>query len=162
MPDANAAPDNLKFTDLEPATGNAQAEAVDGLLANRKKVNPKWFYDERGSELFDAITQLPEYYPTRTETALLQRHARVHGSHIASVEYASRSRLHVSTLRYYHPIGVFPPAEVDAATGYRRYSPQQLPITGVVDQLRRAGVSPDVIAELTGTPAAAQELLRRE
>ena len=75
MPDANTAPDNLKFTDLEPATANAQAEAIDGLLANRKKVNPKWFYDERGSELFDTITQLPEYYPTRTETALLQRHA---------------------------------------------------------------------------------------
>lgn len=77
-------------------------------------------------------------------------------------EFARRSRLPVSTLRYYHQIGVFPPAEVDAATGYRRYSPQQLPIAGVVDQLRRAGVSPDVIAELTGTPAAAQELLRRE
>ena len=34
-----------------------------------------WFYDERGSRLFEEITQLPEYYPTRAERALLERHA---------------------------------------------------------------------------------------
>lgn len=84
MPDATIAPDNLTFTDLEPATGNAQAEAIDGLLANRKKVNPKWFYDERGSELFDAITQQPEYYQTRTETGLLRQHATEIASHCPS------------------------------------------------------------------------------
>ena len=38
-----------------------------GLAATPKTLPPKWFYDDRGSELFDEITRLPEYYPTRTE-----------------------------------------------------------------------------------------------
>src|SRR4051812_21590685 len=45
-------------------------------FAQRQKTTPaRWFYDHRGSELFEAITDLPEYYPTRTETALLARHS---------------------------------------------------------------------------------------
>ncbi|MGH3971814.1 MAG: L-histidine N(alpha)-methyltransferase [Pseudonocardiaceae bacterium] len=44
-----------------------------GLSANPKWLPPKWFYDARGSELFEQITMLPEYYPTRTERELLQR-----------------------------------------------------------------------------------------
>jgi L-histidine N-alpha-methyltransferase len=36
---------------------------------------PKWFYDEKGSLLFEQITELPEYYPSRTEEALLAAHA---------------------------------------------------------------------------------------
>jgi L-histidine Nalpha-methyltransferase len=40
-----------------------------------KEIPPKWFYDARGSELFDRITTLPEYYPTRSERAILNRHA---------------------------------------------------------------------------------------
>jgi L-histidine N-alpha-methyltransferase len=46
-----------------------------GLTAMPKELPPKWFYDERGSQLFDEITRLPEYYPTRRERAILQRHA---------------------------------------------------------------------------------------
>lgn len=46
-----------------------------GLTATPKHLPPKWFYDERGSELFDAITRLPEYYPTRRETEILEREA---------------------------------------------------------------------------------------
>jgi L-histidine Nalpha-methyltransferase len=46
-----------------------------GLSAERKWLPPKWFYDARGSELFERITTLPEYYPTRTERELLRRHA---------------------------------------------------------------------------------------
>jgi L-histidine N-alpha-methyltransferase len=42
-----------------------------GLAADPKSLPPRWFYDERGSELFEAITRLPEYYQTRTETAIL-------------------------------------------------------------------------------------------
>ncbi|RLP30189.1 L-histidine N(alpha)-methyltransferase [Nocardia seriolae] len=44
-----------------------------GLTAEPKWLPPKWFYDARGSELFEKITELPEYYPTRTERALLER-----------------------------------------------------------------------------------------
>lgn len=47
----------------------------DGLTADRKHLPPKWFYDERGSQLFDDITRLPEYYPTRRETEILVREA---------------------------------------------------------------------------------------
>jgi L-histidine N-alpha-methyltransferase len=46
-----------------------------GLSADPKWLPPKWFYDARGSELFEQITMLPEYYPTRTERELLRRNA---------------------------------------------------------------------------------------
>lgn len=46
-----------------------------GLTASPKALPPKYFYDGRGSELFDEITRLPEYYPTRAETAILQEHS---------------------------------------------------------------------------------------
>jgi L-histidine N-alpha-methyltransferase len=46
-----------------------------GLTAEAKWLPPKWFYDSRGSELFEEITRLPEYYPTRAERAVLAAHA---------------------------------------------------------------------------------------
>jgi len=49
------------------------AELRDGLSRPQKELPPKYFYDERGSELFEEITRLPEYYLTRTERALLER-----------------------------------------------------------------------------------------
>jgi L-histidine Nalpha-methyltransferase len=51
------------------------ADVRDGLSAEPKELPPKYFYDARGSELFDQITALPEYYPTRCERAILNRHA---------------------------------------------------------------------------------------
>jgi L-histidine N-alpha-methyltransferase len=56
----------------------ARALAADvraGLTATPKTLPPKWFYDERGSQLFDEITRLPEYYPTRREKEILSAHA---------------------------------------------------------------------------------------
>lgn len=47
------------------------AEIRDGLLRSPREISPKYFYDERGSKLFEAICELPEYYPTRTEFSLL-------------------------------------------------------------------------------------------
>ena len=52
-----------------------EADARSGLVATPKRLSPVWFYDERGSGLFDEITRLPEYYPTRCERALLRAHA---------------------------------------------------------------------------------------
>jgi L-histidine N-alpha-methyltransferase len=46
-----------------------------GLTRSPKSIPPVWFYDEEGSRLFEAITHLPEYYPTRAERDLLTRHA---------------------------------------------------------------------------------------
>jgi L-histidine Nalpha-methyltransferase len=48
------------------------AEVADGLSRPQKELSPKYFYDQRGSELFEAITRLEEYYPTRTERAMLE------------------------------------------------------------------------------------------
>jgi len=50
----------------------ALAEVLDGLNAAQKKISPKYFYDERGSRLFDEICELPEYYLTRTEIAIMR------------------------------------------------------------------------------------------
>ena len=50
-------------------------EALHGLTSTPKELPPKWFYDRRGSELFEAITRLPEYYLTRAERSILERRA---------------------------------------------------------------------------------------
>jgi L-histidine N-alpha-methyltransferase len=52
-----------------------ESDARAGLTSIPKTLPPKWFYDERGSELFEEITQLAEYYPTRAEKAILAQHA---------------------------------------------------------------------------------------
>ncbi len=52
-----------------------EADVRAGLGSTPKTLPPKWFYDDRGSELFDEITRLPEYYPTRTERSILLEHA---------------------------------------------------------------------------------------
>lgn len=65
-------------------------EIIAGLKSQQKTVNPKFFYDKTGSELFEAITQSPEYYPTRTEIGILQQHgqsiAECLGSNIQLIE----------------------------------------------------------------------------
>jgi L-histidine N-alpha-methyltransferase len=58
----------LTGADLDAALRN---DARQGLTATPKELPPKWFYDERGSRLFDEITRLPEYYPTRREREIL-------------------------------------------------------------------------------------------
>lgn len=66
-------------TDISPPPTNPVDPAfcrdiLNGLARSPKATPPIWFYDRRGSELFEDITDLPEYYPTRTETLLLERH----------------------------------------------------------------------------------------
>ena len=63
---------------VEPACPEATAFAADviaGLTAMPKRLPPKYFYDVAGSELFERITTLPEYYPTRCEVEILREHA---------------------------------------------------------------------------------------
>jgi dimethylhistidine N-methyltransferase len=68
-------------------------EVLRGLLASPKSLPPKLFYDERGAELFERITELPEYYLTRAELEILQARAseiaRLAGPDCALVEYGS-------------------------------------------------------------------------
>jgi L-histidine Nalpha-methyltransferase len=52
-----------------------EGDALAGLTSSPKRLSPIWFYDERGSALFDEITRLPEYYPTRSERGLLAANA---------------------------------------------------------------------------------------
>lgn len=66
----------ITFHDLLPAQQSMLAEIVGGLSQQQKRIPPKYFYDPRGCELFDAICSLPEYYPTRTELAIMSLHAR--------------------------------------------------------------------------------------
>jgi dimethylhistidine N-methyltransferase len=54
---------------------SCRQEILVGLTATQKRLSPKYLYDERGSQLFDEICSLPEYYPTRTELGLLRAHA---------------------------------------------------------------------------------------
>jgi len=49
-----------------------RADVLDGLSQSQKAIPARWFYDDAGSQLFEEITQLPEYYPTRAETEILQ------------------------------------------------------------------------------------------
>lgn len=69
---------NIACTPVEPTRSvTTLAEDVEtGLFACPRTLPPKYFYDERGSLLFDRICDAPEYYPTRTESALLERVAR--------------------------------------------------------------------------------------
>ena len=63
-----------------------------GLAEAQKQVDSKHFYDQRGSELFDEITTLPEYYPTRTELALLERRASALVERIGARDSSRRPR----------------------------------------------------------------------
>ena len=64
-------------TYLEPddLRNSLRDDVAAGLTSTPKDLPPKWFYDDRGSELFDEITRLPEYYPTRRERTILVEHA---------------------------------------------------------------------------------------
>ncbi|WP_046471276.1 L-histidine N(alpha)-methyltransferase [Allosalinactinospora lopnorensis] len=91
----------------------------DGLSAHPKSLPPKWFYDERGSALFEEITRLPEYYPTRTERAILLRYASGIGRATAAdtlVELGSgsgeKTRLLLDALRTAGTLRRFVPVDV--------------------------------------------------
>ena len=61
--------------ELEIGCLNPHHELLSGLIREQKYINPKYFYDEHGSKLFEDITSLPEYYPTRTEIDILRTNA---------------------------------------------------------------------------------------
>ena len=73
------------------------ADVLRGFEMRPRAIPARWFYDRRGSELFEAITDLPEYYPTRTETAILRRIApevaALAGPGRALVEFGSGSSM---------------------------------------------------------------------
>lgn len=60
---------------LQSAREQFRRDVLNGLRAAQKTLPSKYFYDRQGSQLFDSICELPEYYPTRTEMAIMQSHA---------------------------------------------------------------------------------------
>jgi L-histidine N-alpha-methyltransferase len=100
-----------------------RADADRGLRATPKDIPPKWFYDDRGSQLFDEITRLPEYYPTRRERAILVERA----DEIAAVTQADtlvelgsgtsdKTRILLDALRDAGAISRFVPFDVSEQT----------------------------------------------
>jgi dimethylhistidine N-methyltransferase len=81
--------------DLQPDLAQFRADVVAGLLATRRALPCKYFYDERGSQLFDDICRLDEYYLTRTEDEIIKRHVQEMADQIGPgvmlVEYGSGS-----------------------------------------------------------------------
>ena len=94
-------------------------DVLDGLTRPFKEIPPKHFYDERGSQLFEQICELPEYYPTRTERAILlaradQIAARTRASEIVELGagYATKTRILIDALEPAR----FIPVDVSEAT----------------------------------------------
>ncbi|MFY9766214.1 MAG: L-histidine N(alpha)-methyltransferase [Mycobacterium sp.] len=94
----------------------------DGLQSSPKSLPPKWFYDSVGSDLFDQITRLPEYYPTRAEAEIL----RAHAAEVASVTGADtlielgsgtseKTRILLDALQHSGALRRFVPFDVDAS-----------------------------------------------
>jgi L-histidine Nalpha-methyltransferase len=75
------APARAAGDDAAAMLAESRQEILDGLTAPQKRLSPRFLYDERGSQLFERICSLPEYYPTRTELGLLS----AHGAEIAAL-----------------------------------------------------------------------------
>jgi dimethylhistidine N-methyltransferase len=92
----------IEFHDHHPRVDDFREEVVRGLTSKPKRISPKFFYDKRGSELFDCITELDEYYPTRAELSILEEHAAeiagLIGHDCLLIEYGSGSSRKVGLL----------------------------------------------------------------
>ncbi len=131
---AEDAPEATGEEVLTDPTAAFRHDVAEALSRSPKSIAPKWFYDARGSQLFEAICELPEYYLTRVETALLKRIAPQLAAHIPSgaalVEYGSgasaKTRLILDAapqLTVYAPIDISVSALEAAAAAIRRDYP---------------------------------------
>ena len=92
-------------------------EIIDGLQKPEKMISPKYFYDERGSQLFDEITHLPEYYPTETELGIMRSNveeiAQLIGKQASLIEFGSgSSRKTPVLLEHLHDLAVYVPVDI--------------------------------------------------
>jgi L-histidine N-alpha-methyltransferase len=170
---------------LDGAHERSLAEDVlDGLTRPFKELPPKHFYDARGAELFDQICDLPEYYPTRAERAILEQTAEEIASLTAAVELvelgsgtAAKTRvlldaLHAAgTLERYVPVDVTEAMVRDCAEELTREYPG-LRVHGVIGDLERhldrvpPPGGPRIVAFLGGTignfpPGSRRRVLRQ-
>jgi dimethylhistidine N-methyltransferase len=113
-----------------PAAPSAfAADVIAGLTADPKRLPAKYFYDKAGSSLFEAITRLPEYYPTRTELGILGEHApdiaRLLPDNGALIEFGSGSSTKAAILLRAAPhLAAYVP--VDIASEYLRQEAEAL------------------------------------
>jgi len=122
-----------RFFESFVPTGSFREDVIAGLSLPQKSLPPKYFYDANGSRLFEAICRLREYYPTRSELALMRAHlpaiARFAGRGSTLIEYGSgeslKSRLLIRALRpaAYVPVDISEEALQGAALRLRREFP---------------------------------------
>ena len=104
---------------LPRTDGAFGADVIDGLSQTPKKLLPKYFYDSTGSQLFEDITRLPEYYPTRTELGILHDHAAAMAGLMprgaALIEFGAGSALKAKILLEAAPhIAAYVPVDISA------------------------------------------------
>ncbi|HTA05007.1 MAG TPA: L-histidine N(alpha)-methyltransferase [Solirubrobacteraceae bacterium] len=169
---------------LDGAHGRSLADDVlDGLTRPFKELPPKHFYDARGAELFDQICELPEYYPTRAERAILEQNAEELATLTQAAELvelgsgtASKTRvlldaLHAAgTLARYVPVDVTESMVRESAAQLTEEYPG-LQVHGVIGDFERhfgevpAAIGPRIVAFLGGTignfqPGSRRRVLR--
>jgi dimethylhistidine N-methyltransferase len=127
---------HARIARAEPAEASQFArDVLAGLTARPKRLSPKYFYDANGARLFEAITALPEYYPTRCELAILREHAaaiaRFVPERAAVIEFGSGSSRKARILlaaapqaAAYVPVDISTEMLADEAAELRRDHPQ--------------------------------------
>ncbi|PRY38247.1 L-histidine N(alpha)-methyltransferase [Umezawaea tangerina] len=146
----------------EDAARALRAEARAGLTAKPKWVSPKWFYDAVGSELFEDITRLPEYYPTRAEREILIARsveiAATTGAHTL-VELGSgsseKTRLLLDALRDHGTLEEFVPLDVSTTA----LTEASAAILADYPGLGVHGVVGDFTEHLAGLPGSAPRVV---
>ncbi|MGC4892613.1 L-histidine N(alpha)-methyltransferase [Micromonospora sp. DT31] len=133
-----------------------------GLTASPKWLPPKWFYDARGSELFEEITRLPEYYPTRAERAVLDAHAHDVAAMTGAktlIELGSgsseKTRLLLDAFTRHGDLGTFVPLDVSVSA--LRSSTAQ--IAAAYPGLRVRGIVGDFTRHLDRLPTGGRRLV---
>jgi len=137
-------------------------DVLTGLRAEPKWLPPKWFYDARGSELFEEITRLPEYYPTRAEREILDDRAVELAEHTAArslVELGSgsseKTRLLLDSFRSQDSLEEFVPLDVSEAALYDAVEAIVVDYPG----LHVHGVVGDFTEPLSGLPGRSPRLV---
>ena len=144
---------------IDTATTEFATDVVAGLTGTPKRLSPKYFYDSAGSELFERITELPEYYPTRREIEILNARvgdiAALIPAGAALVEFGSgsstKTRLILSAAQ---SLGAYVPVDISAeflqqqATGLRREYPN-LPVSPVAADFTKPFDLPETTQAMT-------------
>ena len=180
----SGAPGRVTVLDLEPVSSDFLDEVLAGLSSSPRSLPCKFFYDERGADLFQKICELPEYYITRTETELLRRYgskmAESIGANVELIGFGTgagiKTRMlleHLENPIAYVPVDISKQRLVDSAVELSRAMPalEIMPVCG--DYLQELQLpkplrKPDHVAvffpgSTIGNlePAIAQDFLRR-